>query len=240
MCPRLLADNSLKCPENGATSPSSWNYFIEGDSLHWSLFVPQDLPGLIQLHGGSDGFTAHMNEFMEKHLDFNDIEGNFLPNPYFWGGNEVCMLTVWTMNLVDPTFTQYWSRRVTHLHFSDKPTGLPGNDDYGTMSAWLMTTSLGIFPLAGSKWFFIGSPRIEEASINLVHSDLSMSTLRIVTHNNSADNVYVESILINGVAHTSPFIERSTLHNPKGCVLEFFMTSTRKTSLVYQGELGHL
>lgn len=241
MCPRTLANNgALKCPSDGAKSPSTWNYFIEGDALHWSLFVPHDLPGLIQLHGGPQGFAAHMDEFMQKHVDFDNKFGNFLPNPYYWGGNEVCMLTVWMMNLVDPTHTQYWSRKVTHLHFTDKPTGLPGNDDYGTMSAWLMTTSLGIFPLAGSKWYFIGSPRVEEASLTLIHKDLSTSTLRIVTHNNSPDNVYVESLVVNGIAHTSPLIERSVLTNPNGCTLEFFMTATKKTSLSYEGELGAL
>ncbi|CAF1344393.1 unnamed protein product, partial [Rotaria sordida] len=42
--------------------------------------------------------------------------------------------------------------------YTIKPDGLPGNDDYGTMSAWYIFTSMGFYPLSGSSTYLIGSP----------------------------------------------------------------------------------
>ena len=131
------------------------------------------------------------------------------------------------------TRTQYWSRRLTHMHYSALPNGIPGNDDYGSMSSWLLFASLGFFPQAGTINFVIGSPRIVSATVFLdghgnnvgIHGDQSRRFIRIQTYNNSEDNVYVQKLLVNGKAWESPIISRHILSRVGGCELEFFMTS---------------
>ncbi len=144
----------------------------------------------------------------------------------------MCMFAVWMFNFEsDCTRAQYWSRNVTNVHFTNSPHGVPGNEDYGSMSSWLLFTSLGIFPQAGTTNFMIGSPRVKEASLRLSHADGSSSLLSIETINNSAENVYVESLLINGKPHSSPVVDRSVLAAPGGCKIQFTMSSVPKSGL---------
>ncbi len=129
------------------------------------------------------------------------------------------------------TRAQYWSRSLTHLHFSNTPHGIPGNEDYGAMSTWLLFASLGLFPQAGTTNFLLGSPRVQQATLRLEHFNGDFSSLEIVTVNNSAENVYVESLLVNGQDYRSAVIDRSVLMNPSGCRLEFHMSSVPESSL---------
>jgi putative alpha-1,2-mannosidase len=43
--------------------------------------------------------------------------------------------------------------------------GLPGNDDYGTMSAWFLWAALGLFPRASTQTYILGSPLVSSARI---------------------------------------------------------------------------
>ena len=131
--------------------------------------------------------------------------------------------------------TQYWSRLLTHMHFSSLPNGVPGNEDYGAMATWLLFTSLGLYPQAGTMNYIIGSPRIISATVFLDgHGEwnpLSKHALHIVTYNNTNDNVYVETLYVNGVLHNSPFIDRGVLTQAGGCTLEYHMTSNSSSGL---------
>ena len=117
------------------------------------------------------------------------------------------------------------------MHFSNAPNGVPGNEDYGAMSSWLLFASFGLFPQAGTTNFLIGSPRVQSATLRLQHFDGTTSDLEIVTVNNSADNVYVSSLFVNGEEHRSTVIDRAVLADPAGCRLEFHMSSVAESAL---------
>jgi len=138
------------------------------------------------------------------------------------------------------THTQEWTRKLTHLHYNTSPHGIPGNDDYGAMSSWLVWASIGIHPLPGNSKFFIGSPRISKVTIYLTqllsdtnkknkikkydkNDDENTYKLQIITYNNSDENIFVEKLYLNGNTITSPFLERNQIEF--GAVLEFYMTS---------------
>ena len=141
-------------------------------------------------------------------------------------GNEVDSFAMWMFNFnSDCTRAQYWSRNTTRTHFTNTPHGVPGNEDYGAMSTWLLFSSLGIYPQAGTMNYLIGSPGVESASLQLTHLDGSISTLQILTENNSAENVYVKSLKVNGESYYSPMIDRAVLAAPGGCTLAFVMSS---------------
>ena len=207
-------------------------FISSGDGLHWSYFVLQDPPGLISLFNSTEDFQNQLELFFTEHVQYNEKFGEAVPNPYFWQGNEVDHFSVFLFNYGPKcALSQYWSRALTNMHFSNTPHGVPGNEDYGAMSSWLLFASLGVFPRAGSTDFMLGSPRVRDASLQLKHLDGSTSVLEILTVNNSAENVYVSSLLVNGVEHKSTVIDRSVLMNPNGCRLEFTMSATPDSGL---------
>jgi len=230
VCPKS-ASGELNCFRT-PIAPESWNSFVEGDTLHWSSFVVHDPEGYKALFPSEQAFNDNLEMFFANHIEYHEKYGAAVPNPYFWVGNEVCSFSVWLFNYGSQcTRAQYWSRNITHLHFSDTPHGVPGNEDYGAMASWLLFGALGVFPQAGTTNFLVGSPRVRDAVISLDRISNVPSTLTIKTRNNSVANVFVEKLLVNGVEHTSPIIDRSVLADPAGCTLEFFMSAVEKSSL---------
>ena len=239
MCPRSVS-GKFECPLS-STGLSAWPYFLEGDALQWTWFVPHDIPGLIALFPTPNDFQSTLESFFENHYGPHNKYGSLLPNPYYWAGNEVDMMTPWYFNFVDCRRTQYWTRTVVPMHFSNSPAGIPGNDDYGTMSAFLLFSALGLYPLASSTRYFIGSPSVSKMSVALSSSPLhnqrlsdSGSILEMIAYNNTEGNVYVEKLLINGIEYSDPFLEHSMLLGAKGrgaSKLEFYMSSTPYSGL---------
>lgn len=229
-CPKNIA-GELDCPIS-PVGPESWQAYKEGNALHYMWYpAMHDVNGLIELIGSPEEFDATLSEYFDKHLEHEPLKSG-LPNPYYWAGNEHQFHVPFLFNFgPNCTRTQYWSREITHKHFAAESWGSPGNDDYGSMSSWLAFASIGIFPQAGTTTFLIGSPRVQEATINMKHFDGSQSAISIKTINNSALNVYVQKLLVNGQEYTQPFIDRSVLAAPEGVTLEFYMQAEATSGL---------
>jgi predicted alpha-1,2-mannosidase len=235
MCTRSSA-GELHCPID-PIGPQSWNMYKEGDAYHWLYFVPHDMEGLISLHRTKTDFLSSLEAFFQDHVASHEKWGSLLPNPYFWAGNEVCHHTVWFFNSLDCTRSQYWSRQILPMHFHATPFGLPGNDDYGAMSTFLLFTSLGFYPLAGTTKYFLGSPSVSSARISLkdLHG-VEKGTLSVIAHDNQDTHVYVQKLLINGVEYRKAEIEHEFLlaqaQAAAGAItLEFFMSDVSVSSL---------
>ncbi len=231
-CPRY-ASGDMSCPKTG-TSYEAWEEFREGDALHWMWFVPHDVQGLISLFPSPQAYDDALSTFFVEHLPYHEKFKSAAPNPYYWAGNEHDFLAPYMFNYgPNCTNTQYWSRLVNNLHFSNTPHGNPGNEDYGAMSTWFMFSSLGLFPNTASPnaQFLVGSPRVKEATVTLKHWNAPDSTLHVITYNNSPENVFVQKLLVNGVEYREPFIDRSVLADVKGVTLEFYMTSEPVSTL---------
>jgi len=175
--------------------------FIEGNAWNYGLYVPQDIDKMIEMMGGKDTFSAHLDkifttEIEDKFIEKNeDITRDGIIGNYVHGnepGHHIPYLYNWTN---DPWKTQERVRMIMDTMYSNGVDGLCGNDDAGQMSAWYIFSALGFYPvLPGSEDYAIGSPMVKRAEIRLPNGKY----LNIIAENQGPENVYVEKIELNG------------------------------------------
>ena len=142
-------------PETGANWEKNLG-FIEGNSWQYTFMVTHDTKGLMQLIGGKDAYSNQLQKV------FN--------NGQFDMANEPDIAYPYLFNYVSG---QEWrtQNKVSELikkHFRNKPEGLPGNDDTGTMSAWLIYSMMGIYPISPADPIYtIGTPSFDKITIKL-------------------------------------------------------------------------
>ncbi|SHG24483.1 alpha-1,2-mannosidase, putative [Salegentibacter echinorum] len=142
-------------PNAGANFTENVGY-IEGNAWQYLFMVPQDIEGLIALMGGESQFENKLDEVFEKDqydmANEPDIAYPFLYN--YIKGSE------WKS-----------SKRVSQLideYYHNAPNGLPGNDDTGTMSAWLVYAMMGFYPTTPAQPdYAIIEPRFKKITIHL-------------------------------------------------------------------------
>jgi len=192
--------------------------YIEGDAWHYRWFVPGDPQGLVELFGSPEYFAEQLDYFFSNSAD---DPLNVLPDPYYWAGNEPDILAVYLFDFAGrPDLTQKYVRWLMDNKYTIESDGLPGNDDYGTMSAWYTFSAIGFYPLAGSPVYMIGSPIFPKVTIHRPLGDLI-----IIANNASPTNIYVQNATINGqpIDMKTPLIYHSQIQ--KQSTLEFWMTN---------------
>jgi putative alpha-1,2-mannosidase len=175
--------------------------FIEGNSWNYSLYVPHDPAAMIEMMGGKEKFTAHLDQLFTMQLpdEFfahtEDITREGIIGNYVHGNepsHHVAYLYNWTD---EPWKTQERVRMILGHQYHAAPDGLGGNDDCGQMSAWYLFTALGFYPVApGSDRYALGSPAIKTAVLKLENG----RTLNIEAKDQSEKNVYVTKVTANG------------------------------------------
>lgn len=132
------------------------NGFTEGASWNYSFMVPYNVPGLIELMGGEKKFIEKLNTCFEKKY-FDITNEPDLAYPYLFNnihGEE------WR--------TQKHVHDIIYKNFNVSPAGLPGNDDCGTMSAWLIFSMMGLYPdCPGNMNYQLTSPVFSKITIKL-------------------------------------------------------------------------
>lgn len=191
--------------------------YVEGSALQWVWFVPHDPAGLIKLFGSNQSFVDKLTMFFVDSMSPAQggkwQYGNVLANGWYWAGNEPGLLAPWQFAYAGAQYrTANWTRWLNDNMYTIAPDGVPGNDDFGTMAAWFVWSSLGIYPQAGSTRFIIGSPRW--------NAYIAQRNLTITVLNGGVDNIYVQQAAVNGKVLSSPFLEFSELLNS---VLTFTM-----------------
>lgn len=182
------------------------NDFTEGTSWQYSWYVPQDVPGLITLMGGREKFTAKLDElFTFKEADastgVSDVQGRI---GEYWHGNEPSHHIIYLYTYAgQPWKTAQRLREVVTTQYGSKPNSLSGNDDCGQMSAWYIFTCLGFYPVCpGSNYYVIGSPQVKHAVMQLPNG----KTFTMTATGLSAENLYVQSVQLNGRPLDQPFL----------------------------------
>ncbi len=196
--------------------------FTEGNSWVYSFFVPQDISGLIELHGGKSNFEARLISLFETE---DKLAGREQPDitgliGQYAHGNEPSHAIAYLFNYSeDPARTQKYVHKITTEFYKNAPDGLIGNEDCGQMSAWFVLSSLGFYQVAPSiPNYDIGTPLFKEAKIHLENG----KTFTIKAPNVSNRNFYVKFLKLNGKSYSKTFFNHTDLMN--GGTLEFEMS----------------
>ena len=131
-------------------------YFYEASSWEYSLSIPHMVPSLIDYCGGRDAFEHRLDTFFEHGYYNVANEPSFLtPMLYHWIGR--------------PEKSDARVRQIIDANFNASPTGIPGNDDSGSMSSWLAFHMMGLYPNAGHDYYLIHTPFVPSATISLAN-----------------------------------------------------------------------
>ena len=184
--------------------------FHEGSAWNYSFYVPHDIKGLAEVMGGDSIFVEKLQYFFDKGL-FDPTNEPDMGYPYIFNqfpGEE------WR--------TQKEVNKILKENYSNKPDGLPGNDDSGTLSAWVVFSMAGLYPEAPAQpWYTLTSPVFDELEISLSNGN----SVKITTDRKNKDDFYIESITWNGNPITDYRISHQELL--KGGELHYVLKNER-------------
>ena len=217
----VTSDHKFREPFDPFSTVHRQDDYTEGNAWQYVWLVPHDVHGLVAGFGGEKPFVSKLDSLFIVNGDMGaeaspDITG--LIGQYAHG-NEPSHHILYMYNYVG----QPWKgadkiRYVLANLYHDDFDGLSGNEDVGQMSAWYILSSVGFYQVdpAGGRYVF-GSPLFDEATLNVGNG----KTFRVVAHNNSSENKYIQSAKLNGKPYTRSYIDFKDI--VRGGTLEFVM-----------------
>lgn len=188
---------------NDPLSGAGW---VEANAWQGTWGVSHDIPGLAALMGGNDTLCSKLNYAFEKAAPQDFV---FAYNDgYISYANQPGLSDAHVFNYAgQPWLTQYWVRRVQEQAYGGitPDLGYGGHDeDEGQMGALSALMSIGLFSLQGNASmtpvYEITSPIFDDVTIQLDPKYYGGKTFRIITHNNSRENMYIQQAKLNGRA----------------------------------------
>lgn len=186
-------------PNTGANFETNLG-FIEGNAWQYTFMVAHDTKALMKLMGGKKNYIAKLDEiFDNKQFDMANEPDIAYPYLYNYASGYEWKTQARVTQLIDEYFT-------------NQPAGLPGNDDTGTMSAWLIYSMMGIYPVSPADPFYtITTPRFDKITLHLDPNYYKNGTLVIEKNGTGKLNSYT----IDGKTAPSFFISHDALTNAK-------------------------
>ncbi len=195
--------------------------YTEATAWQYRFFVPHDVNGLIQLMGGNEKFTEHLNDLFtvksDIHGDMVDITG--LIGQYAHGNEPSHHMAYLYSYIGQPWKTQQMTRRILNEMYSPTPEGISGNEDCGQISAWYILSSLGFYAVCpGTNEFILTTPLFPTASIKLANG----KTFSIKA-NNPDKYIYIDKVLLNGEEVVNNYITYDQIM--AGGTLEYILSN---------------
>ncbi len=222
----VMGDGSFREPFNPRYSAHMKSDYVEGNAFQWSYFVPHDVEGMIELHGGKNKFEAALDTLFttSSHIDGEEASADItgLIGQYAHG-NEPSHHMAYLYNWTDaPYKAQERLDQIMRDFYLNEPAGIIGNEDCGQMSAWYVMSALGFYQVCpGEAVYTIGRPMVDRAVIPVADGK---KQFEIIVHDNSPENMYVKEVKLNGKTLESPFFTHKDI--VAGGKLEFFMSPT--------------
>jgi predicted alpha-1,2-mannosidase len=199
--------------------------YTEGNAWQYSWFMPQDEAGLVKRLGGDAATVKKLDamfDYDNSKIDYSNSEDIAGLIGQYIHGNEPSHSVAYLYDYAgQPWRTQERLKQIVDSQYRPTPDGLAGNDDLGQMSAWLIFTSLGFYPVTpGSLEYVIGRPFVDRATINLPNG----KRFTVTADGLSDANRYIGAVTLNGVPLTRTFIRHAEIE--AGGELHFTMQST--------------
>ncbi|MEV8565213.1 GH92 family glycosyl hydrolase [Streptomyces sp. NPDC051322] len=208
--------------ENGAftgpADPAQSEGFHEGTSWQYQWMVPQDIPGMVDLIGGKDAANQRLDSFFAYDQLLADPAKTarevWVNGPYDYYNadkynpqNEPDLIAPYTyLSTGQPWKTTDVVHAALTL-FTDTPTGMTGNDDLGTMSAWNVLSSIGIFPVQpGTDTWGLSTPAFQRVDLTLDRRYYPHGHLTVSAPGASDTDRYIQSAAVNGKAHAKTYL----------------------------------
>lgn len=197
--------------------------YTEGNSWHYLFHVMHDVPGMIDLMGGKEKFTAKLDSmfYTNTNPEVKTLVWKIIGTlGQYWHGNEPCHHVPYLYKYTDEGYkTDAILHSVVDKFYKNEPGGLKGNDDCGQMSAWYMFASMGFYPVDPiSGEFILSAPQLPSLTLNLK----SGKKFEVTTENYSDNNIFVKEVYLNGKLLDRPYITYKEIMD--GGSLKFVMT----------------
>ncbi|WP_026727652.1 GH92 family glycosyl hydrolase [Flavobacterium denitrificans] len=174
--------------------------FVEGNAWQYAFMVPHDIKGLMKLMGGDKPFSEQLQKvFDSKQFDM---------------ANEPDIAYPYLFNYVkgEEWKSQEMVRKLVREYFKNEPKGLPGNDDTGTMSAWLVYSMMGFYPITpGEPIYTVTTPMFDKITIHLDPKYYKRE--KIVIEREINEDGKIKEIQLNGKSLNSFFMSHDDFVN---------------------------
>jgi len=201
------------------------DYYDENNGWTYLWQVQHNIPALIKLMGGTDKFEKRLDQFFRQGLGRSKYEmvARFPDSTGMVGqysmGNEPSFHIPYLYNFTDsPWKTQKKIRMLLNTWFPDSIFGIPGDEDGGGMSAFVVFSCMGFYPITpGLPVYTITSPVFEEVKIDLPNG----KQFTVYAPGCSEKNKYIQQAFLNGKPLAGPWFTHKELI--EGSRLELIM-----------------
>jgi predicted alpha-1,2-mannosidase len=213
------------------------DYYNENNGWSYLWHVQQDFKGLVELMGGPDK--------MEQKLDQLFTVGVERSKPEFWGkfpdqtgligtfgmGNQATFFIPFLYDFTNaPWKTQKYTRLILDSWFQDNIFGVPGDEDGGAMSAFVVFSAMGFYPVSpGKPYYYITSPVFSKISIDLPNG----KKFTVIANNSSRKNKYIQSATLNGKPLTALCFSHEELIKGGTLTLEMGESTDKKWEIKF-------
>ncbi|MFG3242754.1 MULTISPECIES: GH92 family glycosyl hydrolase [unclassified Streptomyces] len=211
----------------GPADPAESEGFHEGTSWQYQWLVPQDLPGMVALIGGK----AAANQRLDSFFAYDELLADpaktarevWVNGPYAYYNadkynpqNEPDLIAPYTYL---STGRPWQTTDVVHAAltlFTDTPTGMTGNDDLGTMSAWMVLSAIGVFPVQpGTDTWGLSTPAFERVDISLDRRYYPRGSFTVSAPGTSATDRYIQSARLDGTARSRTYLTTDDIRSAR-------------------------
>ncbi|KZM33823.1 GH92 family glycosyl hydrolase [Oerskovia enterophila] len=199
------------------------NQFDQATGYQYGWAVPQNMSTLIAKRGGVEKVTADL----DKHL--TRLDAGVYNTPYAYMSNQPSTSTPWVYHwLQQPAKTTDALDRARAELFTTAPTGVPGNDDLGSLSSWFVWSNLGLYPaIFGRAELLVSSPAFDQVTITSRVADGAPRVISLTAPGASSGSRYVDSLRVDGVTSSASWLPES--FTQQGGTLDLTMRSTPGT-----------
>lgn len=186
--------------------------FTEGNAWQYFWYVPHNVQALMELTGGTKAFEQKLDTFFTSNYKSEQMNHNasgFVGQ--YAHGNEPSHHVAYLYNFAgQPWKTQKYVSHILNTLYNNTSSGYAGNDDCGQMSAWYVFSAMGFYPVNPADGrYIIGSPLLDECTLKLAgNKEFHIRTIR-----KSPEDIYIQSVTLNGKKHKDFFITHQDIMN---------------------------